>query len=361
MESQSLREKASEETLISLLQLDPSPIESPLADEAASDEKQLGQSSDEDAPVTLKSSKTGTSTSSLGLSGHAGHGAIYYREPLPFPPATPQLDEEPKLTFYIPLVSIPHPALLLLHIHRLRLPPPSHNIPHPPRDPVRPGVGSLPPPRPRDLPDPALGAPPRRPAPSGPRPVRRRHPSPPPLPEPKAVRRRDTPPARPPPPTTTAATDALLRPGGKAEGRVAPAVVDILLRLRAGAGGGPARVRQQGPPARGRGGQRQHRPRVREPRVRAARGGIVGGVRGVVGGRVRAYGLGVGQVVRTVAEGRMEARSADGECKGRSGGEEEEEEGVVCRQRGRGAGYGLVGRGRAGGCGQGGTGGGMGC
>jgi hypothetical protein len=80
MESQALNEKASEETLISLLQLDPSPIESPLVDEIASDNKQLGQPSEDDAPGVKLPARTGTTTSSLGLSGHANHGAIYYRE-----------------------------------------------------------------------------------------------------------------------------------------------------------------------------------------------------------------------------------------------------------------------------------------
>ncbi|OIW30786.1 hypothetical protein CONLIGDRAFT_660762 [Coniochaeta ligniaria NRRL 30616] len=76
MDTRSLHEKASEETLISLLQLDPSPIESPELDSAASDEKQLGRNPNDEqdgAAGTLKSS-----TSSLGLSGNAGHGAIYY-------------------------------------------------------------------------------------------------------------------------------------------------------------------------------------------------------------------------------------------------------------------------------------------
>ena len=82
MDARSLNEKASEETLISLLQLDPSPIESPQLDSAASDEKQLAPPSDDgedDAAGTLKSSRTGASnTSSLGLSGSGGHGAVYY-------------------------------------------------------------------------------------------------------------------------------------------------------------------------------------------------------------------------------------------------------------------------------------------
>ncbi|KAB5559913.1 hypothetical protein GE09DRAFT_1114953 [Coniochaeta sp. 2T2.1] len=76
MDERSLNEKASEETLISLLQLDPSPIESPL--DADGNEKQLGQQPDdgEDAAHSLKSSRTGTS--SLGLSGSSSHPAIYY-------------------------------------------------------------------------------------------------------------------------------------------------------------------------------------------------------------------------------------------------------------------------------------------
>lgn len=83
MDRRSLNEKASEETLISMLQLDPSPIESPQLDTASSDEKQLAPPSSDgqdDTAGSLKPSKTGAlHTSALGLSGNGGHGAIYYR------------------------------------------------------------------------------------------------------------------------------------------------------------------------------------------------------------------------------------------------------------------------------------------
>jgi hypothetical protein len=83
MDDRALNEKASEETLISLLQLDPSPIESPQLDKADANEKQLpplpSDADEEDAARISKSSRTGASTtSSLGLSGTGGHGAIYY-------------------------------------------------------------------------------------------------------------------------------------------------------------------------------------------------------------------------------------------------------------------------------------------
>jgi hypothetical protein len=78
MDVQSLHSKASQATLVSLLELDPAPIESPNA------EKDLPPLPDHadgllaNSTPSLKSSSTSTS---IGLSG-SGHGAIYYRTPL---------------------------------------------------------------------------------------------------------------------------------------------------------------------------------------------------------------------------------------------------------------------------------------
>lgn len=70
MERQNSAAEASQETLISLQQLDPSPIESPL-----NLDKQL---------PNLPSDGPGLhhGVGSLGLSGFSnGHGTVYYREP----------------------------------------------------------------------------------------------------------------------------------------------------------------------------------------------------------------------------------------------------------------------------------------
>lgn len=89
MDGHSLHEKASQETLASLLQLDPSPIESPL--QSPNTDKDLpplpSENSDGSQPY-LTPRSTG-----LGLSGHGqGHGAIFYRpSPLPSPPPKHQL------------------------------------------------------------------------------------------------------------------------------------------------------------------------------------------------------------------------------------------------------------------------------
>lgn len=83
MDGHSLHEKASQETLASLLQLDPSPIESPL--QSPNTDKDLpplpSEHSDGSQPY-LTPRSTG-----LGLSGHGqGYGAIFYRpSPSPFP------------------------------------------------------------------------------------------------------------------------------------------------------------------------------------------------------------------------------------------------------------------------------------
>lgn len=83
METTDLTKDGSQDTFVSepsLVQLDPSPIESPNVDEVTSDEKELRllPEDEEDAlPDSLKSSRTGTTTSSVGLSG-TGRSAIYY-------------------------------------------------------------------------------------------------------------------------------------------------------------------------------------------------------------------------------------------------------------------------------------------
>ncbi|KAF6815491.1 N2,N2-dimethylguanosine tRNA methyltransferase [Colletotrichum musicola] len=71
MDSRSLRAKASEETLISLLQLDPSPIETPLGD-VDKDLPTLPEDATESSGASYKSP-----SSAPGLSG-TGHGAIFY-------------------------------------------------------------------------------------------------------------------------------------------------------------------------------------------------------------------------------------------------------------------------------------------
>ncbi|KAF5512276.1 hypothetical protein CGCA056_v012360 [Colletotrichum aenigma] len=71
MDSRSLRSKASEETLISLLHLDPSPIETPPAD-TDKDLPPLPEDALENSVSSLKST-----SSAPGLSG-SGHGTIFY-------------------------------------------------------------------------------------------------------------------------------------------------------------------------------------------------------------------------------------------------------------------------------------------
>ncbi|GKT51279.1 uncharacterized protein ColSpa_11460 [Colletotrichum spaethianum] len=72
MESRSLQSKPSEETLVSLLQLDPSPIETPPAD-TEKDLPPLPEDALEDSTGSLRST-----SSAPGLSG-SGHSAIFYQ------------------------------------------------------------------------------------------------------------------------------------------------------------------------------------------------------------------------------------------------------------------------------------------
>lgn len=82
---QSLNHRASEQTLISLLELDPSPIDSP----TPSDEKQLHESieTDDSDTIMAKSADSASlrTTDGPSLSTHGGgHGSIFYRA-TPFP------------------------------------------------------------------------------------------------------------------------------------------------------------------------------------------------------------------------------------------------------------------------------------
>lgn len=75
-DQRSLRSKASQSTLVSLLEIDPAPMDSPNANK---DDPLLEENTDgslADSSPSLHSTSTSTS---LGLSG-SGHGAIYYRQ-----------------------------------------------------------------------------------------------------------------------------------------------------------------------------------------------------------------------------------------------------------------------------------------
>lgn len=69
-----LSHKASQETMISLLQLDPQPIESPLQEKPL---PPLPEENVHDSTGSLKSQSTYSTSGSLGLSG-GGHGSLYY-------------------------------------------------------------------------------------------------------------------------------------------------------------------------------------------------------------------------------------------------------------------------------------------
>jgi len=75
MDAQSIRSKASQDTLFSLLELDPSPIESPTLKGSDKDLPPLPEEAEDAATTTRK--PPATNTSGVGL-GHHGHGAIYY-------------------------------------------------------------------------------------------------------------------------------------------------------------------------------------------------------------------------------------------------------------------------------------------
>jgi hypothetical protein len=82
MDSDSLRTKGSQETLASLMQLDPSPIESP----RLNTEKDLPPLPEHDDDLEPSIKPRRQSATGVGLSG--SHGAIYYRTPLVNPPKT---------------------------------------------------------------------------------------------------------------------------------------------------------------------------------------------------------------------------------------------------------------------------------
>lgn len=70
--------RASQETLVSLLQLDPSPIDSPPSFSPAATDKELPTLPDEETNMGSSSSTVREgSTAAPGLSG-SGRGAIYY-------------------------------------------------------------------------------------------------------------------------------------------------------------------------------------------------------------------------------------------------------------------------------------------
>lgn len=69
----------SQKTMISLLELDPSPIESPQPDDKHADNLITPEDNLDGSESTLKASTTSTA-SAPGLSG-SGHGSIYYCTP----------------------------------------------------------------------------------------------------------------------------------------------------------------------------------------------------------------------------------------------------------------------------------------
>lgn len=86
MDSRSLRATASQETLISLLQLEPQPMPDtdkdlpPLPEESSDGTRTEADTEKETArSVGSRDGPGHARTSSLGLSG-SGHGSIYYRE-----------------------------------------------------------------------------------------------------------------------------------------------------------------------------------------------------------------------------------------------------------------------------------------
>lgn len=81
MDDQSLHSKASQATLASLRELDPTPIESPNIEKDLPPLPDHADGSPSHSTHSLKASSTSTS---LGLSG-TGHGAIYYRNHSPLP------------------------------------------------------------------------------------------------------------------------------------------------------------------------------------------------------------------------------------------------------------------------------------
>lgn len=86
MDSRSLRATASQETLISLLQLEPQPMPDtdkdlpPLPEESSDGTRtEAGTEKETTRSIGSRDGPGHARTSSLGLSG-SGHGSIYYRE-----------------------------------------------------------------------------------------------------------------------------------------------------------------------------------------------------------------------------------------------------------------------------------------
>ncbi|KAK4157363.1 hypothetical protein C8A00DRAFT_29650 [Chaetomidium leptoderma] len=77
MDDQSLRSKASQATLASLLELDPTPMDSPNTDKDLPPLPAHADSSPSDSTPSLTPPSSTSTSTGLGLSG-SGHGAIYY-------------------------------------------------------------------------------------------------------------------------------------------------------------------------------------------------------------------------------------------------------------------------------------------
>lgn len=206
MDSRSLRTTASQETLVSLLQLEPQPIPDtdkdlpPLPEEDYSEIEFPDYAAADGAPPRPSSSPSEKSrsvtpssharTSSLGLSG-SPHGSIYYRTSFLDWSTRPGSRSATMLT--IPHTSSPpYPALVNLRPLHLHRGPPLQHLTHPPCDTLRPRLGILPPPRPRNLPNPAHRTSLCRPTHRSPHCRRRRLAPRPTLPKPQALWRRHT-------------------------------------------------------------------------------------------------------------------------------------------------------------------------
>jgi len=139
-----LRPKASQETFISLLNLDPAPMETP-------------PDTEKDLPPLPEHPEGGSegprrpplpaSSSSLGLSG-SGSRATYFcqcprRRGLPVPRSVGEYADRG-----YPVDSIPRAAIFVLHAVYIHDHPPSHDIPRPVGHPLRARLGIVPTPRP---------------------------------------------------------------------------------------------------------------------------------------------------------------------------------------------------------------------
>lgn len=135
MDRPNLLETLSQETLISLQQLEPSPVESPL-----DLEKQLPN-----LPPPAPSSRP----FGLGLSG-SGHGPVYYCK------------ISSSINNYSAYKNLSNPTstLLLLRLHNLHNISHHQHLHHSSNNPIRPYLRTLPPPYPPLLPIPSHGAPP---------------------------------------------------------------------------------------------------------------------------------------------------------------------------------------------------------